>query len=116
MLLVVLHDDQAANAERVATAKLHRPPLYVKAHGARVIIELRNVRQDLSVHLGADGFGKMLGELWILHLAREGGLYTQRCSLIEFCNVISGYRCICSKYFRKATTLSVLFKIFTIAL
>lgn len=38
MLPVVLHDDEAADAEAVSTAKLYRPPLDLKAHGTGVVV------------------------------------------------------------------------------
>jgi hypothetical protein len=38
VLLVVLHDDQAPDTERVSAAELHWPPFDLEAHGARVVV------------------------------------------------------------------------------
>jgi hypothetical protein len=59
-LLVVLHDDQASDAKGVVAAKFDGPPLEFHAHGARVVVYLWDVREDLCVHLGAHGFGEVL--------------------------------------------------------
>ena len=59
VLLVILHHNQAPNAEDVLTAELDRPPLDLHTHRAGVIIDLRDVAQNLSVNFGADGFGEM---------------------------------------------------------
>jgi hypothetical protein len=57
VLLVVLHDDQAADAKCMAAAEFDGPPLNLHAHGARVVVDLRHVRQDLGVYLCAYGLG-----------------------------------------------------------
>ena len=71
MLFLVLHNDQAPDAKRVSATELHWPPLEVEAHGAGIVLELRNMRQDLSVNFGAHGLGEMFGKLWIFDLSRE---------------------------------------------
>lgn len=72
MLLVVLHDNQAPDAEDVAATKLNRSPFEFHTHGAGVVIDLRNVAQDLGIDFSADRFGKVLGELRVFNLTREG--------------------------------------------
>lgn len=76
MLLVVLHNDQTSYAKSVPTAKLHRPPFDLETHGAGIIIQLRNVRQNLGIDFGTNSLRKVLGEFGILDLKWEGGLYT----------------------------------------
>lgn len=83
MLFVVLHNDQTSYAERVAAAELDRPPLDVKAHRARVIVELRNMREDLSVDFSTNGFCQVFRELRILYLSGKSGFDTESCSLVE---------------------------------
>ena len=83
MLLVVLHDDQTPYAEGVATTKLHGTPFDLKAHGARVIIQLRDMRQDLSIDFGTDCFGEMFRKFRVLDLTGEGGLYAKSSTLVE---------------------------------
>jgi hypothetical protein len=75
VLLVVLHDDQAPDAESMVAAKFYRPPLNLHAHGTRVVVYLRNVREDLCVYFCADGFGEMFGELWVFYLTGECRFY-----------------------------------------
>jgi hypothetical protein len=89
VLLVVLHDNQAPNAEDVATSQLDRPPLDLHTHGAGVVIDLGNVAQDLSVDFGADSLCEMLRELWVLDLTRECLLHAESCAFVEFCKMIS---------------------------
>jgi hypothetical protein len=89
VLLVVLHDDQAPDAENVVASKLDRTPFDLHAHGTRVIVDLGDVAKDMGVDFCADGFGEMFRELWVLDLTREGLLDTQSCSLIEFCHAVS---------------------------
>ena len=43
MLLVVLHDDEAADAEAVAAAELNWSPLDFEAHWARIVVYLWHV-------------------------------------------------------------------------
>ena len=59
VLLVVLHDDQAPDAKGMVAAEFYGPPLNFHAHGARVVIYLRDVGEDLCVDFGADGLGEM---------------------------------------------------------
>lgn len=60
VLLVILHNNQTSDAKCVAAAKLHRPPLDLKAHGTGVVVDLGNVRENLRVDFGADCFGEVL--------------------------------------------------------
>lgn len=59
VLLVVLHDDQASNAEDVVASELDRAPFDLHAHGTGVVVDLGDVAQDLGVYFGTDGFGEM---------------------------------------------------------
>jgi hypothetical protein len=68
----------------VVAAKFDGPPLEFHAHGARVVVYLWDVREDLCVYFGAHGFGEVLRELWVFYLARERGFYAQSCALVEF--------------------------------
>jgi hypothetical protein len=61
----------------VLAAQFDGPPFNLHAHGARVVVDLGNVAEDLGVYFGADGFGEMLGELWVFDLAGEGLLYAE---------------------------------------
>ena len=58
-MLVVLHDDQAANAEDVVAAEFDWAPFDLHAHGTGVVVDLGDVAQDLGVYFGTDGFGEM---------------------------------------------------------
>jgi hypothetical protein len=89
VLLLVLHDDQAANAENVPAAQFDRPPFDLHAHGARVVVDLGDVAEDLSVYFCADGFSEMLGELWVFNLAGEGLLYAEGGALVELYVLVS---------------------------
>ena len=60
VLFIVLHYDQASDAECVVAAELDRSPLYLHAHGTRVVVDLGHMRQDLCVYFCADGFGQVL--------------------------------------------------------
>jgi len=60
----------------MVAAKLYGPPLDLHAHRARVVVYLRDVREDLCVDLCADGFGEVFRELWVFYLARECRLDT----------------------------------------
>jgi hypothetical protein len=53
VLLVVLHNNQAPDAEDVAATKLDRSPFEFHTHGAGVVIDLRNVAQDLGIDFSA---------------------------------------------------------------
>jgi hypothetical protein len=59
VLLIVLHDNQATNAEDVFAPELDRAPLDFHAHGTRVVVDLRNVAENLGIYFCADGFGEM---------------------------------------------------------
>jgi hypothetical protein len=43
----------------MVAAEFYGPPLNFHAHGARVVIYLRDVGEDLCVDFGADGLGEM---------------------------------------------------------
>jgi hypothetical protein len=43
MLLVILHDNQAAYAENMATPQLYGAPFDFHAHGAGVVVDLGDV-------------------------------------------------------------------------
>lgn len=60
MLFVVLHDDQAANAEDMFASQFDGPPFDLHAHWARIIVNLWDVAEDLGVDLCAHSLGKML--------------------------------------------------------
>jgi hypothetical protein len=60
VLLVVLHDDQAPDAESMVATEFDRPPLDFHAHGAGIVVDLRDMGQDLCVDFGANGLGKVL--------------------------------------------------------
>jgi hypothetical protein len=89
VLLIVLHDNEAANAEDVAAAQLDRPPLELSAHGTRVVVNLGDAAENLRVDLCAYGFGEMLTELWVLDLTGEGTLDAESGTLVEFCAGVS---------------------------
>ena len=59
MLLVVLHDDQAANAEDVVAAEFDWSPFDLHTHWARVVVDLRDIAENLCVHLRTDCFGEV---------------------------------------------------------
>lgn len=59
MLLVVLHDDQAPDAEDVVASELDWAPFDFHTHGAGVVVDLGDVAEDLGVDFGTDGFGEM---------------------------------------------------------
>jgi hypothetical protein len=75
MLFVILHDNQTPDAKHVVAAQLDGPPFDLHAHGARVVVDLGYVAQDLCVDFGADGFGEMFAEFWVFDLARESAFY-----------------------------------------
>ena len=113
MLLIVLHNNQAADAEGMPAAEFYGPPFDFEAHGTRVIVQLRDMRQNLVIDLGADGLCKMLREFGILDLARKRRLDTESSTLIEF------YRVSADRAFGKAKQAVlgyILFKIFNMAL
>jgi hypothetical protein len=85
VLLLVLHDDEAAYAEDVPALQLYGPPFDLHAHGAGVVVDLGDVAEYLRVDFCADGFGEVLGELWVFDLSREGSLYTKSGALVELC-------------------------------
>lgn len=84
MLLVRLHNNQAANAKHMLAAKTNRSPFDLEAHGTAVVVELGNAAEDLVVDFGADGFGEMLRELWVGNLAGKGGFYAKGGLFVEF--------------------------------
>jgi hypothetical protein len=84
MLLVRLHDDQAANTEHVVAAKANRTPFDLEAHGTAVVIELGDVAEDLRVDFGADGFGEVLGEFGVGDLAGKRGFHAEGSLFVEF--------------------------------
>ena len=89
ILRIVLHDDEAADAEDVAAGEPDGPPLEIHAHGARVVLDLGHVGEDLGVDLCADGAGEVLGELGIGDLLGDRGLYAQGGAFVEFCRFSS---------------------------
>jgi hypothetical protein len=84
VLFIRLHDDQTPDAEDVPAAQLHRPPLQLHAHGARVVVEQRHVRNHRRVDLRAHGFCEVLGKLGELDLLGEGRFHAQCGLLVEF--------------------------------
>lgn len=89
MLLVVLHDDQASDAEDVVATELDWAPFDLHAHRTGIVVNLGDVAKDLGVDFGTDCFGKMLRKLWVLNLTREGLLHPESSSLVEFCDLVS---------------------------
>lgn len=73
VLLLRLHDNQTANAENVLTSQTHGPPLDLVAHRAAIVVDLGHMAEDLVIYFGAHGFGEVLGKVWVLDLAWEGG-------------------------------------------
>lgn len=59
MLLIILHNNQAPDAEDMAAPKLDGSPFDLHAHGTGVVVDLGNVAQYLSVNLGTNSFGEM---------------------------------------------------------
>lgn len=57
ILLLVLHHDEAPDAEGVMAGERHGPPLYVHAHGAEVVFYEGDVRQDGCGEGGVEGGG-----------------------------------------------------------
>jgi hypothetical protein len=89
VLLIVLHHNEAANAEDVAAAQFDRPPLELSTHGTRVVVNLGDAAENLRIDLCAYSFGEMLAELWVLDLAGEGSLDAESGALVEFCAEVS---------------------------
>jgi hypothetical protein len=85
VLLIVLHDDQASYAKYMSTPEFYGPPFNLHAHGARVVVDLRNVGEDLRVDLRAYGFGEMLREFGVLDLPGEGLFHAEGGAFVEFC-------------------------------
>jgi hypothetical protein len=104
VLLIVLHDNQASYTKHMSTPEFDRPPLDFHAHWTRIVVNLRNVGEDLRVDLRAYGFGEMLRELGVLDLPGEGLFHAEGGAFVEFCyrglvNRSSG--CLGGCYFSK---------------
>ena len=84
MLLIILHNNEAANAKHMLAAQLNRAPFYLHAHGARVVVDLGYVAQDLRVYFCAHGFGEVFGELGVGDLAGEGLFDAEGGAFVEF--------------------------------
>lgn len=86
----------------MSAAQLYGSPLDLEAHGAGIIVQLGNVRKDLRVDLGANRFCKMFRELWIFHLAGEGGFHTKSRAFIELYKLVSNSTPMQFRYVRRS--------------
>jgi hypothetical protein len=68
----------------VAASQFHGSPLDLHAHGTRVVVDLRDVAEDLGGHFCADRFGEVFAELGVFDLARKCLFDSECCSLVEF--------------------------------
>jgi hypothetical protein len=69
----------------MSAPEFYGPPLDFHAHWTRIVVNLRNVGEDLRVDLGAYGFGEMLREFGVFHLTGKSLFYTEGSAFVEFC-------------------------------
>jgi hypothetical protein len=87
LLLLRLHDDQTPNAKDVSAGELDGSPLDFHAGGAAVVVDLRDVAEDLAVHLCADGFGEVFGEGGVDDLFGDCGFDVEGGAFVELCGI-----------------------------
>jgi hypothetical protein len=88
----------------MSAPEFYGPPLDFHAHWTRIVVNLRNVGEDLRVDLGAYGFGEMLRKFGVLDLPGEGLFHAEGGTFVEFCyrrlvSKLSG--CLGGGYFSK---------------